>query len=813
MRSMCESKSGLQHIFLGFTAITLLASACLPPKEPKGASASFHALAYRSWYESTPADDPFYRWFVTSKSLIGNPNPRHFSGEWESLGPSQIAGRSLCLTIHPSDTGTIWMGSAGSGLWRSRHGGLGPDAWENIPTGYPVMAIASLAIDPENPQIIYAGTGENYTFEQEGSPILTRTLRGSRGMGLLKSADAGKNWTLLLDWSHRPNSCIWKIVIDPHDTRRIYLATNSGLLRSENGGLSWQNLLAPAVVADLAQDPHNPSILYAGLGGIASPLYGLYKTGDRGQHWERIPCSAPNDAQGRIMVHISKGKPGRVVAAFSDAFRSIGILRTDDHFETTSYYTNTKDVCSYQGWYAKSLHLKDDDPKKMLIGGVDLYYDSSGTGNKLINLVHQKIRIHADFHDLISNPLDPDKVYFATDGGVYRTDDFCRTVFPANDGYLSAQFYTGSISHASFTMIGGLQDNKSAYFEQGEWRSIHWGDGTFNAFVPNDDRIIFVASQFQNLYRSADKGNTWQELIPTNDLAAFIAPFALGDSKGQLLYSGGNTLSRSFDGGKNWLSTSLESPDEKITAIAVNATTPSDIMVASFNPVQGIGKLYLSSDYGQTLRLALLPDEYLFIRDIAFSPWSDGRCYLATNRAVFASMDSGASWYPLNSNTLPDITCHCILADPEKPEVLYVGTDLGLFVSFDAGRNWEESNSHPYDVVSVYDIHVDPHTGRLILFTHGHGAFSCNRPEPRIASTDCIANAGNEQLYIYSEGKQIASLPAPPGITQLLFGDLMGRCQAYAIESNAIHLTNNAKGLHFLFHPQVRNWVKKIIVP
>lgn len=791
----------------------MVLSACGHPSEPTVTSSAYHALVYRSWYESDPANDLFSRWYGVLKSHKNWTKQRHSAGEWESLGPNQIAGRSLCLAIHPSDTGTIWMGSAGSGLWRSRNGGLGQDAWENIRTGFPVMAIASIAIDPENPHVIYAGTGENYTFEQEGSPLLTRTLRGSRGMGLLKSEDSGQNWTLLLDWSHRPNSCIWKIVVDPLDPRRIYLATNYGLMRSENSGLSWQELLAPCAATDLAIYPFRPNILYAGLGGISSPLFGLYKTIDRGQHWDRIACPVPDDAQGRVMVHISKAKPGRVVAAFSDAFQSFGILRTDDDFESTSYYTKTKDVCSYQGWYAKSLLLKDDDSQKLLIGGVDLYFDSSGTGNKLINLVHQKIRIHADFHDIISNPLDPDKVYLATDGGIYRSIDFCRSVFPTNAGYLSAQFYSGSISPSAFRMIGGLQDNKSALFENGDWRSIHWGDGTYNAFVPYNDSVLFVASQFQNLYRSADRGITWKELIEPNKLAAFVAPFALGDSEGKLLFSGGDVLFRSVDGGENWSLTSLESADEKITALATAADSPSDIVVASFNPVQGIGKIYISDDYGQSLRPAMLPDENLFIRDIAMSPWPDDRCYAATNRGIYFSINSGLNWSKLISNTFPDIPCHCILADPAKPDVLYVGTDLGLFVSFDGGRNWEESNSHPYDVVAVYDILADPHSDRLVLFTHGHGAFACDRPKPGIPSSDSNAYTGGEQISIFSGGIRIGSVSGPSGSTRLLVCDVVGRCQAYSIKMDAIHLESSAQGLYFIMHPTARSRVQTIVAP
>jgi hypothetical protein len=81
---------------------------------------------------------------------------------WEAIGPKNIGGRTLCLAIHPQDTNVLFMGSASGGLWKSTTQGKGVEAWERIETGFPVIGVGAIAIDPQNPNNMYIGTGEVY---------------------------------------------------------------------------------------------------------------------------------------------------------------------------------------------------------------------------------------------------------------------------------------------------------------------------------------------------------------------------------------------------------------------------------------------------------------------------------------------------------------------------------------------------------------------------------------------------------------------------------------------------------------------------
>ncbi|MCI0450136.1 MAG: hypothetical protein L0Y79_10210, partial [Chlorobi bacterium] len=132
-------------------------------KTTSGALESLQFLSQiRAFPETDIPIDKFFAAFEYTKNNmqeldLGDNSPT----EWTSLGPNNIGGRSLCLEFSPTDTGTLYIGSASGGLWKSTTGGLGANAWTYIETGYPSLAVSSILIDSLNPSIMYIGTGEN----------------------------------------------------------------------------------------------------------------------------------------------------------------------------------------------------------------------------------------------------------------------------------------------------------------------------------------------------------------------------------------------------------------------------------------------------------------------------------------------------------------------------------------------------------------------------------------------------------------------------------------------------------------------------
>ena len=133
---------------------------------------------------------------------------------WVNLGPNNGAGRCVALAPHPTDIGTVLVGAAGGGVWRTRDGG---QTWEPLTDGMPNLSIGAVAYAPSDPNVVYVGTGEGGF-----------AVDFIAGIGLLRSDDGGDTWTLPTEVVA---SQFFHFSVDPRDPDVLLAATNEGLLR------------------------------------------------------------------------------------------------------------------------------------------------------------------------------------------------------------------------------------------------------------------------------------------------------------------------------------------------------------------------------------------------------------------------------------------------------------------------------------------------------------------------------------------------------------------------------------------------------
>jgi len=221
---------------------------------------------------------------------------------WTALGPAPVAdgsnhstGRISTIAADPTDANTIYIGTAGGGVWKTTSG----VHWDPLTDTQDTLYMGALALAPSDPQIIYAGTGEaNYG----PSKIALRRENVFAGKGILKSTDGGATWALLgSDVFYRRT--ISRIVVDPNDADTVYAAVgfkafdglpgNTGIWKSTDGGQSW-NLMVSGIpqftgddaVSDLAMDPQDPQHLYAAVGNPnGAQANGVYQTFDGAADW------------------------------------------------------------------------------------------------------------------------------------------------------------------------------------------------------------------------------------------------------------------------------------------------------------------------------------------------------------------------------------------------------------------------------------------------------------------------------------------------------------------------------------------------
>ncbi len=177
-----------------------------------------------------------------------------------AIGPAATSGRITDIEAVVSNPNIIYAGTATGGLWKSVNAGL---SWDPIFDDQDFASIGAIAIDQNNPSVIWVGTGEGNTRNST-----------SYGGGMFKSIDGGKTWKKIgLEGTERIN----RIALDPTNSNIAYAAalgtlwsenTERGLFKTVDGGKSWNKILyvdEKTGATDVKMDPSNPNKLYAAM--------------------------------------------------------------------------------------------------------------------------------------------------------------------------------------------------------------------------------------------------------------------------------------------------------------------------------------------------------------------------------------------------------------------------------------------------------------------------------------------------------------------------------------------------------------------
>jgi hypothetical protein len=737
-----------------------------------GAGQSLDAWSFERAYPNSFVPTSKYLDAFSENKIISE-SRESVIGEWESLGPINIGGRTLCLAFHPTDENIMFAGSASGGLWKTTTQGLGQNAWEYVPTGFPVLGVAAIAIDQNDPNTILIGTGETYGvgFAEPGTTV--RLTRGTYGIGILKTIDGGAGWSHVLVFDENEIKGVQDIVINPQNSQIMFAATTDGVYRSTNGGDDWSLVFNEINCIDIEIDPSNGNTIYVSQGNFNNALdpnlCGIFKSIDGGNSFNELLDPGLISAwSGNAKLEIDPANTNTIYASIQ-----VGWFNTDPTTPAGLYKSsnggvnwakiNDQNIAQYQGWYSHDIAVNPTNQNEMMYVGIS-GWKSTDTGlNFLAKTANSWTMgqvpvdvpeglpnyVHSDIHAVYYHPLN-NKVYMASDGGVFVSDDGEIPYTTLNGGLQTTQFYADMASSAQDPnyCMGGAQDNAS-YIYKGEpsWWRVIGGDGMSASVHQDDNSIVFGSWQGLNIVKSINGGDSFFNIGPNlepNDYTAFSAPYELSPSNQDVMYAGGTYLYKSVDIGATWTPTGGQSVDGSnvIMKIAISPFNENIVYVATvgdpFGTWGGPPKILKSINGGQSFTvLNGLPNRVC--KDIEIDPNDHNVVYAVFSGFgsdhVFKSINGGSNWSAIDG-ILPDVPTNTIAIDPLNSEDIYVGNDLGVYYSEDGGVTWEPFADALPEATMVYDLNVSPANRKLRIATHGHGIWERSFVNDPLAVTE-----------------------------------------------------------------------------
>ena len=690
--------------------------------------------------------------------------------KFRSIGPSLVSGRISDIVVNPEKKSQWYIAVASGGVWKTDNAGI---TFNPLFDAQASFSIGCLAMDPNNTNVIWVGTGENNN---------QRSV--AYGDGLYKSEDGGKSWA---NMGLKNSEHIGKIAIDPTNSNIVYAAAygplwsaggDRGVYKTTDGGKTWNQVLNVSENTGFNEvhiDPNHPNILYATAhqrrrhewtyisGG---PESALYKSEDAGSTWKKLTNGLPSSDVGRIGLAISPIN--------SDMLFAIVEGNDDDK----GFYRSTDRGASWEkrsGWSTTGNYYQEivADPKNAdKIYSLDTWAQVSLDGGKTFKGLGEKNK-HVDNHALYIDPENTDHLIMGCDGGLYETWDGAKYWhFKAN--LPITQFYRVSVDNSLpfYYIYGGTQDNNSlggpsrtisaSGIVNSDWFITVGGDGFESVVDTEDPNIVYSQWQYGGLIRYDRKSGESLDIKPQEKEGEVAyrwnwdAPLLISGFKNTRLYFAANKVFKSDDRGNTWnvISDDLSKGIDRnkltvmdkvwsMDAIAKNSSTSfyGNITALSESP-QNENLLYAGTDDGliqitdnggkswiKTEKFTGVPENTL-VQNIICSQHFENTAYAVFNNHrngdfkpyLLKTTDKGKTWMSIVSNLPERGSVYCLAEDHVNSNLLFAGTEFGVYFTLDGGKNWiAMKNGLP--TICVRDMAIQKRENDLVLATFGRGFY------------------------------------------------------------------------------------------
>jgi photosystem II stability/assembly factor-like uncharacterized protein len=678
---------------------------------------------------------------------------------WREIGIFR-GGRSVAVAGSAARPNEYWFGTVGGGVFKTTDGG---NTWLPVTDKYFGGTVGAIGVSESNPDIVYVGTGE---FPIRGNV--------SHGDGVWKTSDGGKTWTFL---GLAETQQIARVRVHPKNPDLVYVAAQGhafgpnperGVYKTTDGGKTWTKVLFrndSTGAADLALDPGNPDVLYAGLWQVVRRPWtlvsggaggGLFRSSDAGEHWTEVTKNPglPTGLWGNLGIAVSPAKPARVWALIEAD--SGGVYRSDDSGSTWKH-VNSDHKLRERAWYYSKVFADPKDSNTVWAVNTNLY-KSTDAGITFRHVIDP----HGDNHDLWIAPNDAARLIESNDGGPNVSFNGGKTW--TDQDVATAQFYhVETTNHFPYRVCGAQQDNSGvcgpsrwpAGIDRAEWYDVS-GESGYIVARPDNPDITYGGDNSGFLGRLDHKTGIFRLISPWPDSPdghpagaekyrfQWTAPLLISPHDPRVLYMGGNQLFKTMNEGQSW---TIVSPDltrhdpatlgpsgGPITLDQTTAEYYATIFAIAESPrVKGLiwtgsddGLIYLTRDGGKKWSNVTPKDlgDFTRVSIIEASHYAPGTAYVAANRYqledwapyIWKTTDYGRTWTKIVNGIPATEFVRVVREDPVRRGLLFAGTERGAWVSFDDGAHWQSLRRN-LPIVPVHDLKIKDED--LIAATHG----------------------------------------------------------------------------------------------
>jgi len=707
---------------------------------------------------------------ATLPTIADQPGEKFSSLRARSIGPALMSGRIGDFAVNPANPAEWYVAVCSGNVWKTTNNGT---TFEPIFDNYGSYSIGCLALDPNDPNVIWVGTGENNS---------QRSV--SYGDGVYVSRDAGKSFKHV---GLKESEHIGMIAIDPRDSNVVYVAAQGplwrsggdrGLYKTTDGGKTWERILHisnDTGINEIHLDPRDPDTMYASAyqrrrhvwtlinGG---PESGIHKSTDGGKTWRELTSGIPGEDKGRIGMDISPANPDVLYAIVEAEGPGRGVYRSDDKGER---WTKRSGYMSSSPQYYNELVCHPHDVDTLF--SLDTRLQKSTDGAASFSPVPDANR-HVDYHALWINPEHPNHWIIGCDGGVYQTWDGSETsLYAAN--LPVTQFYRVAVDNSEpfYYVYGGTQDNNTqggpsrttdrAGITNADWFITVGGDGFETVVDPENPDIVYSQWQYGGLVRYDRASGETVDIRPreTPEDPPFVwnwdSPLIISPHSHSRLYYGGNFVFRSDDYGNNWerisgdMSRGIDRNQlevmgvrQKPDAVAKDDSTSiygNTVSISESPLVEDLlyvgtddGLIHVTDDAGDNWRtIEAFPGipHLTYVTWLCASQHNEDRVYACFDNHkmgdftpyLLRSDDRGRTWDPVVGDLPERGTVHVVAEDHEDEDILFVGTEFGAHFTVDGGEHWHKIGGLP--TIAVEDIELQRRENDVVMATFGRGFY------------------------------------------------------------------------------------------